>query len=1699
MPLRLLAGLLLALVCAVFTPARAQDFIPPGVTNDANLWVRNLQKATPNGGTPQARRQAEQRADTAMQHKDFATAASALEARIGMGEPTFEDFINLALAYDQRTPKVPQLVLFAAREAFGLADDEHSAAAMLMMADALRGMGRDVQALSVLEALVQRDDTKPLYARLLAEARQAAGFQLRRVRTEADAEPARACLTFTVPPTRRSDFQPQDWLKLDPALPDAAVTLEGNEICVSGLPSAATTRLTLRAGLPGDQGFALKAEATVAVAMPRRAPRIDFDTRMFVLPKGQMPAIMLSTVNISAVSLQLVRLTERNVSALLRQAKLGEAVEMWTARELADEYGRVVWTGRAEVPGWQPNRILRTALPVPDAINSAGPGLYALIATPGDGVKSGASVQIIVHTDLAPTVWRGSDGLTVQVRGYGDAKPKAGVRLDLLAHNNDVLAQATTDAEGVARFAAPLLRGQGPLAPAALHAFGAAEDFAALDLTSAAFDLSDRGVEGAPHPGPVDGYVWTDRGIYRAGETVQVMALLRDAAGAPLDLAARVTIRRPNGQVFSETAPPRIGGAAINLPVTLSAGAASGTWTVELRTEPDGPPIGRAVFKVDSFTPERLAVEPGALPGFLAVGKAETVEINARFLYGAPAAHMSASAVLKLVPDLAPFPALVGWKVGLANETYVPVDRAIAMPATDADGRTQLPLVLGRLPDVTMPLKASVSVAVTDPAGRAVAAHLDLPVRADGKLIGLKPLFADNAVDAKTEARFEVAAFAPDGARTALQARLRLVRERPDWRLVSRNGLARYETVWKDEPLETAEVSLPAGEALHIARRLDFGRYRIELAEIGGMAATSYRFRAGWASSDSPDVPDRVDVSADRKVAAIGETVKIHIVPPFAGEASVLVLSDRVHSVRTLHVPAEGADVEVPVGQDWGPGAYVTVHVFRAGAETARPGRAIGLVWVGTDPSARKLAATVEAPARAAPRGRTDIAVRTAPGAWVSLAAVDEGILRLTRFESPDPAPHFLGRRMLGLDIRDDWGRLIAPPDAPATVLRQGGDEFGGLPRDDPDRILSRFFPPVQAGADGVAHFPLEIGDFAGEVRLMAVVWADRRIGAASQAMVVRDPLVAEALLPRYLAPGDEARLAVLLHNLDLSDGETVARLSVTGPLELAGPERLSVTLAKGAQALPLSALRATGTGTGVVRLEVAGPDGFQAVHSYRLVIRTTRGAVTAVAGAEVAPGAEVRLAPDLARFIPGTAVATASLGGRVRYDAAALMRALDDYAFACLEQVTSRGLPLTWLAEGAVAGADRSAKLQRAVAAVLDHQRYDGSFGLWRANDEAAPWLTAYATEFLLRVRQSGGFVPPVGLAAALKNLGEEAANQSGEAAEQLSAQAYRLYVLALAGQGRPGAARILAERPEKLPSPLARAQVAAALALAHDAPRAEALFRAALDAPMRHDWGADYGTAARDQLAIAVLLAESGLLPERLTALAARLPGADLRPETTTTQEQAWAVAAAAVLGRGLQPVEATLDGSRLAPAPTITVPLPGPAHLRNQGSAPIWQSVAVSGVPVVAPPAGHNGLQIRRRFFSLAGVPLDVATVRQNDSFVLLLEARAEDTQDHLLAVTQGLPAGWEVAGRFGEGAQDGLDWLGELSHPDIQPAADDRFVAIGTLGKDTRELRVAVRLRAVSVGRFELPGAEVVDMYRPAMLARLAAGRATIGAP
>ncbi len=346
----------------------------------------------------------------------------------------------------------------------------------------------------------------------------------------------------------------------------------------------------------------------------------------------------------------------------------------------------------------------------------------------------------------------------------------------------------------------------------------------------------------------------------------------------------------------------------------------------------------------------------------------------------------------------------------------------------------------------------------------------------------------------------------------------------------------------------------------------------------------------------------------------------------------------------------------------------------------------------------------------------------------------------------------------------------------------------------------------------------------------------------------------------------------------------------------------------------------------------------------------------------------------------------------------------------------------------------------------MLDRQRYDGGFALWRANGEAEPWLSAYAMDFLLRAQAAGATVPEQAMADGLKFIAD-AADAYSEDPPEMAAPA-----LSLVRTGR-GRARAAGCGTGAGPEP--RQVADAAGPRPARAPRwrwrttsraAEAAFARRCARRIGSWWNTDYGTALRDQAAMAVLLKESGLLPDQLARLVAALPGADLKADSINTQEQAWTAAAAEVLGRDGRPPNVAVDGRDLPRSVVQHVALTGPATARNAGDRPVWQSVSVSGVTVQAPPASRSQMRIRRNFMALDGTPLDLEQLRQNTVFVLLLEGRSDDDAEHRAMLLQGLPAGWEIAGRFAEGDVPGMAWLGKLTATEAQPAADDRFAAV-----------------------------------------------------
>lgn len=1725
-----IVAVLLALVGCCAVPALA--FQLPGLDADASRYESSLRGRAPAQPDPAERSRAASRATSAASEGNWGAAAAAWEVVIAHGGGTVASWLGLAEAQSRRQPPQPQLALAAAWQAFQNAPPGTAEITpLLRIADLLAGpLNRPLPAIEALEAVIERAPGDASYLRRLAYLRRTVGLLVRSVETEPESDPPRACIALTGNLAPRPPSGYGDFVTLEPRPPELAISVAGDRLCLENLAHGTRYRVTLREGLPGAaEGVALRTNATLDLAMGNRAARVAWDSRGHVLPRGQGERLSLTTINLSEVSIRIWRVGERSLVRQLAAGRTGSSLAPYEAASIAYDRGRLVHEARLNIPSWQPNRGTRTAFDLPNSLRAVGPGLFLLQAIPSDGTPvtlwENAATQWLLVTDLALTALRGSDGLTLLVRDYEDAVSSGGVTLALLARNNEILGTTETDSNGVGRFPASLLRGQGGLEPIALTATSAdGSDFAWLDLTSAAFDLSDRGAGGQPHPGPVDAFVWLDRGIYRPGETVQVQALVRTDSGDPLDLPLTLRLRRPNGLVLSEAPLARDtpGGFVANA-IVLSPTAPFGTWRAELLADRTAPPVGVAEFRVEAFVPERLAVTLDAPNAPVPAGQPINLGVAARFLYGPPAAGLAVDAELVVERDPSPFPALPGYRWGLAQEPVTPERRSIAAPATDPSGRSAIVFAFASLPDTTAPLRTTLGVAVAEPGGRPSRDRASFPLANPDGHVGIRPLFGGDAVDAGAEAHFELRSVGPIGEpRDRTGASISVVRERPNWRLVVRGGLARYETTWRDEPVFTGTTALPASPPARFAQLLPPGRYRIEVADRDGRSAASYRFRVGWsAGGDETGVPDRLDLAADRAAYADGDTARLTLEAPFGGTATLAIVTDRVQAISVHAVTAGRNEFTVPVDPGWGPGAHAALllHRPRVAADPREPLRALGLAWIGLDPASRRLDVAIETPDLARPRTQLSVPVRVAgstPETRVWLAAVDEGILRLTSHASPDPARHFAGRRRLGIEFRDDYGRLVAPAEGQDGVLRQGGDELDellGAPLPVvPFRILAVTRGPVTPGADGIARIPLELPDFQGEIRLMAVAWDGRRTGSAAKPLAVRDPLVVDPSLPRFLAPLDEARITVSAHNVELPAGPVRITADVAGAGLLLGDAERSLDLAAGVRATTQFVLRGTEQGVARLALTVEGPDGFRAVRRFSLAVQSARSPSTTVSRRQLPPGDSVRIdAMGLQALLPGTTRVSISAGIGLSYDPATLMRALEAFRYGCLEQVVSQAFPLAVLADEplllggpALPGDGRLERLQAAIAAIFDKQRFDGGFGLWSPNDEPDDWAGTYALEFLLRARGAGAPVPDAPLAAALRFIDEAVGREAGADPAELASRAYRLWALALAGQPRPGAMRLLAQRGwDRLPTPLARAQLAAAFARVGDAGRAREGFEAALRNLSRDPWMADFGSAERDAAAILLLLHESRLLPERRPALLDRLRPEALRPNLTSTQEQAWAVAATAALSQGAASVTVQLDGRPLPSGNPVTVTRSGgdlaqPIQIRNAGGNTIWIAESVTGVARQAPPAVREGMQIRRQFLHRDGTPVALDAIRQNDVFLMLLEGSAETNLSHRAIVEQGLPAGWEIEPlRLGPGVADAYPFLGELTRVVASASGDDRFAAALDLTREQRAFRLAFLVRAVTEGVFELPGARVEDMYRPRFGARQGGGRIEVG--
>ncbi len=1590
---------------------------------------------------------------------------------------------------------------------------------LVLMGDSLErnGRGRDtVQALRLAQSLQPREDT----AALLDDAIGKYGFRIVENIVESDLARPRVCATFS------EDLVPSG---VDYAtyvqLPEAGMAVEAGgyrQLCVTGLQHGARYTVTFREGLPAADGQTMAKSVDITQYVRDRNPGVRFPGRGYVLPKAAEAALPVETVNTDKLNLTLFRVTDRNLLRSIQDYYFGSPMQEYSEGYFTDTVGEEIWTGTATV-GQDVNKDVTTRLPLGEALDGMPAGIYALkAAVPGvDPYVVPAGWQWFVVSDLGVTTMSGVDGLHVFVRSLGTAGAKAGVTVELLNRANTVLGTATTDAEGYARFDAGLTRGTGGSAPAMVVVKDGVADIAFLSLTDPEFDLSDRGVEGREAAPPVDVFLTTDRGAYRAGETVYATALARDPEAAAVEsLPLTAILKRPDGVEYSRQLVADAGAGGYVFAMPVGGSAPRGVWRLEVLADLEAAPLVAKTFLVEDFLPERIDFDLTISDTPLMLGSEVTADltVDARYLFGAPGAGLAIEGeiLLRAVEGLEKFP---GYVFGRHDQPFSGEMTSLDAAETDDTGMAVLPILLPVVEDPMRPLEARVTVRVAEGSGRPVERQVTERLVPSGAMIGVKPLF-DGVVGEGDDARFSLIGVGPAETAVPMTVTWQVNRIETDYQWYQSYGNWNWEPVVTRSLVAEGEATLGA-DAVEIAAPVTWGEYEVLVERSdGALAATSTTFYAGWyAPADASATPDTLELSLDKKAYKPGETATLRIVPRAAGTALITVLSNRLVAMQAVEVKEGENLITLPVTDEWGAGVYVTVSVLRPMDVAAgrNPARALGLTHAAIDPGARALKATVETAAEALPRGPMEVAVKvegleSGDTAYATIAAVDVGILNLTGFEAPDPQGHFFGQRKLGVGIRDIYGRLIDGLNGAEGTVRSGGDAGAQARLAAPpptEELVAYFTGPVQVGTDGYARASFELPSFNGTVKVMAVVWSKKGVGQATADVLVRDPVVVTASLPRFLSPGDESRL--LLEIVHATGPSGRMSLDVTAAGVTLGEVPSGFDLADNGKAVFEVPVTAGTVGIQTIDVSLTTPDGKVLKKTLTLPVQVNDPEVARISRLEFKAGETFTFDENVfAGLVAGSGKATMSAGPLARLNAPGLLASLDRYPYGCTEQMTSRALPLLYFDEIArvmeLKGAeDIQKRIDEAVAEILTNQSAEGAFGLWGPGNGDF-WLDAYVTDFLSRAKAQGYAVPDLALRNALANLRNQVNYQPDFSAETNGggeALAYALMVLAREGAAAVGDLRYYADvKGDDFSTPIAQAQLGAALASYGDQVRADAMFRKAaakMDALQGREteqlWRVDYGTRYRDAAALLTLAVEAGSEAVDREALTDRIAtsGTNL-----STQEATWALLAANALIDRPGADGISIDG-KPADGPLVRVLDAGdvtPVVVKNEG-VDTTLTITTYGVPSEPEPAGGNGYAITRTYYTMAGEEVSLDGLAAGTRLVTVLQVTPFAYGEARLMVSDPLPAGFEIdnPNLISAGSTSELGWLDVLSDVQHSEFRQDRFLTAVDWQSD-QPFRLAYVVRAVSPGTFHHPAASVEDMYRPDFRARSDVGTVTI---
>lgn len=1474
--------------------------------------------------------------------------------------------------------------------------------------------------------------------------------------------------------------------------PDAtlSVTISGKELILRGLDFNKAYTVTLKKGLPSKDSDKIDDEQKISVITSDRDSLLSFPANTYILSKNDDQFLPLSFVNVEEAKLTLSRLSDQAFAQHLSGSYTLEGQpDHWSIKHnkaLSPIAEKIIQLGGER------NKNFTKQIPLKDLIKDLKPGIYLIAAEQMGSFKNPVTVaQKILITDIALTTYRGNTGLDVQARSISTATPLDGITIDLKSYNNETIASLKTDIKGYAHFDEVLLLGKAGDRPMSVMAYGTDQNFSYLKLRMPAFDFSDRGVSGRNASKKHDCFVYTERGVYRSGETLPISMLVRDPfAKAVKGIPLYLKIHRPDGEVVFTKQLKSDESGFVNFSYTLSDSARSGMWTINVHDDPKTEAIGTYQFSVEDFVPARLLVSVNIKDDFMDLAKPISAEIIGKFLYGTPAQNLKGEAWLEVVRHPNPFPNHQTYSFGDGEEKFQ--NKNIPLPTFQLDEKGLFTLTTSVKEPIesSFPLMANVKGIIFDEAGKPNKGSKKVPLKMYASTLGVKLVKQITPED--KDANLNLIALNSKEELESVKGAVYQFYAQDSYYSWVKNGYKwAYEVNYTDKLLKegSIDISKDGKTAINVSLDDDYSKYKIVVKDPKTTSKLVYTFKSGYSSdSKNTDSPDQLKISLDKKEYKPGENIKLNVDSPFDGKVSLVLAQSEVLETINDTIQTGKNEFTLKPKKEWASGFYILATAVRPLKDLAKqpkkmmlmPKRAVGVQWVGFDTKEKTLKVSFpDLKESIKPRTTLDLGIQVEGNmkneTFVTIAAVDEGILLLTDYKMPNPMEFFFGKKKLQVEMRDLYGKIMDPIPGEKGVLREGGDgsalsaNLAKLSKKS-FKIVSLFQGPLPLDKNGKASVKLQMPDFNGSLRFMAIAYNEDSLGLAEQAAKIHDDIVVEPLFPRYLIDGDQSHFSLSLNNTLKDAKKCVVSIETKGPLKVEQKDHIISLEKEWDKAI---AITTTGIGDGQVIIKVK-PDGSdEVVKTVDLTVKPSSMIATKRISKFLKPQEKLDVDESILKdFYPENLTLKTSTGV-LPWSADVLIEKALKYPYACTEQTVTKAFCAFHLKD-----TEKAAKYVREACAYLaQYQAYDGGFSLW-SNTNSDPWLTAYCADFLQTIKDKNP--SPLMLEKVYNNLESFVRKDMKKGSQStLISYAYSLYVLVKGEHSKGSDVRYFYDTYYgDIKNPMGQLFVLAALAKIGDKVRLEQ----GLEKLHSFDQfeGSPYGSSFRDQMMSLRLLHNIDEWTPHLENVTKSIQG--LISQVPNLEQLSTSEIMAALLAGQDDATSKTIKDLK-------------DESLKNTSDKAQFVSLTLSGDSKIKTIADSKGVELKRQLYHAKdGTPVS-GNVKEGELYVILIEGKLTEAllEESQLLVVDMLPSAFE---------HDLLPLPAFEPWKELDPTVynakkDDRYLATLAVNKD-QKFKIAYMVRAITPGTYQYPGLKGEDMFNPRVYGT-AASEAIVIAP